>query len=56
MLLKKIWYDIYAELPWLNYENGEAWDRPIDTAVISRVKQFRAMSKLKKLALKVRFK
>ncbi|KAK9209715.1 hypothetical protein WN944_002083 [Citrus x changshan-huyou] len=26
---------------------------PIDTAVISRVKQFRAMSKLKKLALKV---
>ncbi|KAH9803729.1 calcium-dependent protein kinase 33 [Citrus sinensis] len=39
--------------PWLNYENGEAWDRPIDTAIISRVKQFRAMSKLKKLALKV---
>ncbi|KAH9803733.1 calcium-dependent protein kinase 33 [Citrus sinensis] len=43
----------WAEHPWLNYENGEAWDRPIDTAIISRVKQFRAMSKLKKLALKV---
>lgn len=38
--------------PWLR-ENGEASDRPIDNAVLSRMKQFRAMNKLKRLALKV---
>ncbi|KAK9212671.1 hypothetical protein WN943_002053 [Citrus x changshan-huyou] len=37
--------------PWLK-ESGEASDKPIDGAVIFRVKQFRAMNKLKKLALK----
>lgn len=34
-------------------EGGEASDKPIDSAVLSRMKQFRAMNKLKKLALKV---
>ncbi|KAK4485078.1 hypothetical protein RD792_007686 [Penstemon davidsonii] len=32
---------------------GQASDKPIDSAVLSRMKQFRAMNKLKKLALKV---
>ncbi|KDP36877.1 hypothetical protein JCGZ_08168 [Jatropha curcas] len=40
------------EHPWLKVD-GEASDRPIDSAVQSRLKQFRAMNKLKKLALKV---
>lgn len=40
------------EHPWLR-EGGEASDEPIDSAVLSRMKQFRAMNKLKKLALKV---
>ncbi|CAN8258665.1 unnamed protein product [Cochlearia groenlandica] len=38
--------------PWLR-EGGQASDKPIDSAVLSRMKQFRAMNKLKKLALKV---
>ncbi|KAL3503511.1 hypothetical protein ACH5RR_037960 [Cinchona calisaya] len=37
--------------PWMR--EGEASDKPIDSAVLSRMKQFRAMNKLKKLALKV---
>ncbi|MBA0569354.1 hypothetical protein Golob_006790 [Gossypium lobatum] len=40
------------EHPWLR-EGGEASDKPIDSAVLSRLKQFRAMNQLKKLALKV---
>ncbi|CAN1789781.1 Calcium-dependent protein kinase 9 [Linum perenne] len=40
------------EHPWLK-EGGEASDKPIDSAVLSRMKQFRAMNKLKKIALKV---
>ncbi|QCD79735.1 calcium-dependent protein kinase 2-like [Vigna unguiculata] len=40
------------EHPWMR-EGGEASDKPIDSAVLSRMKQFRAMNKLKKLALKV---
>ncbi|KAJ8763662.1 hypothetical protein K2173_003134 [Erythroxylum novogranatense] len=40
------------EHPWLK-EGGEASDKPIDSAVLSRMKQFRRMNKLKKLALKV---
>ncbi|KAF3453465.1 hypothetical protein FNV43_RR03905 [Rhamnella rubrinervis] len=40
------------EHPWI-VEGGEASDKPIDSAVLSRMKQFRAMNKLKKLALKV---
>ncbi|GMH24351.1 hypothetical protein Nepgr_026194 [Nepenthes gracilis] len=39
------------EHPWLR--EGEASDKPIDSAVLSRLKQFRAMNKFKKLALKV---
>ncbi|KAI4308003.1 hypothetical protein L6164_031122 [Bauhinia variegata] len=38
--------------PWIR-EDGNASDKPIDSAVLSRMKQFRAMNKLKKLALKV---
>ncbi|KAF8406644.1 hypothetical protein HHK36_008734 [Tetracentron sinense] len=40
------------EHPWIK-EDGEASDKPIDSAVLIRMKQFRAMNKLKKLALKV---
>ncbi|KAL3694786.1 hypothetical protein R1sor_008437 [Riccia sorocarpa] len=36
--------------PWVA---GEAPDKPLDNAVLSRLKQFTAMNKLKKLALKV---
>ncbi|CAE6136383.1 unnamed protein product [Arabidopsis arenosa] len=39
------------EHPWI--KGGEAPDKPIDSTVLSRMKQFRAMNKLKKLALKV---
>ncbi|RZR77733.1 hypothetical protein BHM03_00002905 [Ensete ventricosum] len=42
----------WAEHPWL-VEGGEASDNPIDSAVLSRMKQFRAMNKMKKMALKV---
>ncbi|EEF43871.1 calcium-dependent protein kinase 21 [Ricinus communis] len=38
--------------PWIK-DGGAASDKPIDSAVLSRMKQFRAMNKLKKLALKV---
>lgn len=34
--------------------DGEASDKPIGSAVLSRMKQFRAMNKLKKMALNVR--
>ncbi|MCO5581959.1 hypothetical protein L7F22_035848 [Adiantum nelumboides] len=41
----------------LNHEwvrvDGNASDRPLDSAVLGRMKQFRAMNKLKKLALRV---
>lgn len=43
---------LFVEHPWIK-EGGEASDKPIDSAVLSRMKQFRAMNKLKKLALKV---
>nr|BAJ96684.1 predicted protein [Hordeum vulgare subsp. vulgare] len=39
------------EHPWL--KEGGASDRPIDSAVLLRMKQFKAMNKLKQLALKV---
>ncbi|XP_058100328.1 calcium-dependent protein kinase 1-like isoform X2 [Magnolia sinica] len=38
--------------PWVR-EDGDASDKPIDIAVLTRMKQFRAMNKLKKVALKV---
>lgn len=47
-----LYYGYKPEHPWLK-EDGEASDRPIDNVVLSRMKQFRAMNKLKKLALTV---
>ncbi|CAG7884025.1 unnamed protein product, partial [Brassica rapa] len=44
--------NVFIEDPWIR--GGEASDNPIDSAALSLMKQFRAMSKLKKLALKVR--
>ncbi|KAE8657297.1 Calcium-dependent protein kinase 3 [Hibiscus syriacus] len=41
-----------ADHPWMR-EDGDASDKPLDVAVLSRMKQFRAMNKLKKVALKV---
>ncbi|KAI5592803.1 hypothetical protein POPTR_004G207300v4 [Populus trichocarpa] len=38
--------------PWIN-DNGVAPDRALDPAVLSRLKQFSAMNKLKKMALRV---
>jgi hypothetical protein len=38
--------------PWIR-EDGVAPDKPIDSAVLSRMKQFTAMNKLKKMALRV---
>ncbi|KAM3331154.1 hypothetical protein ACQJBY_027289 [Aegilops geniculata] len=42
----------WADHPWIR-EDGEAPDKPLDITVISRMKQFRAMNKLKKVALKI---
>ncbi|KAI3414639.1 uncharacterized protein J3R85_016055 [Psidium guajava] len=38
--------------PWIK-EDGEAPDTPLDNAVLNRLKQFRAMNKFKKAALRV---
>ena len=38
--------------PWI-CENGVAPDRALDAAVLSRLKNFSAMNKLKKMALRV---
>lgn len=38
--------------PWI-CENGVAPDRALDPAVLSRLKNFSAMNKLKKMALRV---
>ncbi|KAM7264612.1 hypothetical protein ACFE04_002295 [Oxalis oulophora] len=38
--------------PWVQ-EDGVAPDKPLDSAVLSRLKQFSAMNKLKKMALRV---
>ncbi|KMS95385.1 hypothetical protein BVRB_008780 [Beta vulgaris subsp. vulgaris] len=40
------------EHPWLR-EDGDVSEKPMDSAVLIRMKQFRAMNKLKKLALMV---
>ncbi|XP_022760810.1 calcium-dependent protein kinase 3-like isoform X2 [Durio zibethinus] len=42
----------YGGHPWMR-EDGDASDKPLDVAVLTRMKQFRAMNKLKKVALKV---
>ncbi|KAK1416462.1 hypothetical protein QVD17_32253 [Tagetes erecta] len=49
---KRITADKALEHPWLK-EDGEASEMPMDSAVLIRMKQFRAMNKLKRLALKV---
>lgn len=38
--------------PWIADDNAP--DKPIDSAVLSRLKKFSAMNKLKKMALRVR--
>lgn len=43
---------LFSGHPWI-CENGVAPDRALDPAVLSRLKQFSAMNKLKKMALKV---
>lgn len=49
----KLNHSLYnADHPWMR-EDGDASDKPLDIAVLSRMKQFRAMNKLKKVALKV---
>ncbi|XVF63630.1 hypothetical protein PTKIN_Ptkin09bG0102000 [Pterospermum kingtungense] len=41
-----------SEHPWMK-EGGDASDKPIDSVVLCRMKHFRAMIKLKNLAVKV---
>ena len=43
---------IYTDHPWIK-EDGDAPDTPLDNAVFNRLKQFRAMNKFKKAALRV---
>ncbi|KFK30982.1 hypothetical protein AALP_AA6G053400 [Arabis alpina] len=54
-MLKKDPKERYTALDVLDHSwiKSEAPDKPIDNVVLSRLKQFRAMSKFKKLALKV---
>jgi len=47
----KILYICTPDHPWMR-EDG-ASDKPLDITVLTRMKQFRAMNKLKKVALKV---
>lgn len=44
-----------ADHPWVQ-EHGVANDKPLDSAVLSRMTQFSAMNKLKKMAIRVRSK
>ncbi|KAL8517593.1 hypothetical protein ACS0TY_015738 [Phlomoides rotata] len=39
--------------PWVHQINGVANDKPLNSAVLSRMKQFSAMNKLKKMAIRV---
>lgn len=43
----------YAGHPWVQVD-GVAPDKPLDSAVLTRLKQFSAMDKLKKIAIRVR--
>ena len=45
-------FKFLAGHPWVQID-GVAPDKPLDSAVLSRLKQFSAMNKLKKMALKV---
>ncbi|OMO87356.1 hypothetical protein CCACVL1_09112 [Corchorus capsularis] len=49
---QEIFKAVLEEHPWMK-EGADVSDKPIDSAVLSRLKQFRVMNKLKKLALKV---
>lgn len=44
--------DYSAGHPWVQVD-GVAPDKPLDSAVLSRMKQFSAMNRLKKMALRV---
>lgn len=44
----------FSDHPWIR-EDGDAPDTPLDNAVLNRLKQFRAMNKFKKAALRVSF-
>ncbi|RWR74805.1 Protein kinase domain-containing protein [Cinnamomum micranthum f. kanehirae] len=46
------WPSISIDHPWIR-EDGDAPDTPPDNAVLNRLKQFRAMNKFKKAALRV---
>lgn len=53
LITMKLNHSLYnADHPWMR-EDGDASDKPLDIGVLSRMKQFRAMNKLKKVALKV---
>lgn len=45
-------FDTSAGHRWVQVD-GVAPDKPLDSAVLSRMKQFSAMNKLKKMALRV---
>jgi hypothetical protein len=47
-----IMFRFFAGHPWIQVD-GVAPDKPLDSAVLSRLKQFSAMNKLKKMALRV---
>jgi calcium-dependent protein kinase len=47
-------FQFSAGHPWIQVD-GVAPDKPLDSAVLSRLKQFSAMNKLKKMALRVSF-
>lgn len=47
-------FNFFLDHPWIK-EDGEAPDTPLDNAVFERFKQFRAMNKFKKVALRVLF-
>jgi hypothetical protein len=47
-----LWTKLLAGHPWVQ-EDGVAPDKPLDSAVLSRLKQFSAMNKFKKMALRV---
>ncbi|CAA6671935.1 unnamed protein product [Spirodela intermedia] len=49
---KRITASQVLEHPWIR-ENGDASEKPIDCVVLSRMQQFTAMNKLKKMALAV---
>jgi hypothetical protein len=51
LLKRVVCYHVLGH-PWVQF-GGLAPDKPLDSAVLSRMKQFSAMNKLKKMALRV---